>query len=96
MTTPPFFGMRASTASGTFRTLGVRASAFECEKMTGASVTSSASFIVSAETCEMSTSIPSRFISRTTSSPNFVRPPCRGASVAESAQSLTLKCVSVM
>jgi hypothetical protein len=49
---------------------------FECEKMTGASVTSSASFIVSAETCEMSTSIPSRFISCTTSSPNFVRPPC--------------------
>ena len=96
ITTPPFLRMRASTASGTLRGLGVRASAVECEKITGASVTSSASFIVSADTCERSTSIPSRFISRTTSTPNFVSPSWRAGSVAESAQSLALKCVSVM
>ena len=47
--------------------------------MTGASVTSSASPIVSGDTCERSTSMPSRFISRTTSSPNCVSPPCFGA-----------------
>src|SRR5258708_11505422 len=38
-------------------------------------------------TWERSTSMPSRFISRTTSSPNLVSPPCRGASCAASAQS---------
>ena len=52
------------------------ARADECEKITGASVTSSASLIVAGDTCERSTSMPSRFISRTTSSPNGVRPPC--------------------
>ena len=39
----------------------------------------------------MSTSMPSRFISRTTSSPNGVRPPCSGASVAESAHGDVLR-----
>ncbi len=96
ITTPPFFGTRASTSSGTLRGVGESARALECEKMTGASAMSSTSFIVSADTWEMSTSMPSRFISRTTSSPNFVRPPCRATSVAESAQSTVLKCVSVM
>ena len=64
--------------------------------MTGASETSSAWRITSGETCEMSTSMPSRFISRTTSFPNGVSPPCAAVSVAESAQSLFLPWVSVM
>jgi hypothetical protein len=64
--------------------------------MTGASETRSASSIVSSETCERSTSMPSRFISRTTSSPKRVRPPWRGASVAESAQSMVFPWVRVM
>ena len=55
-----------------------------------------ASRIVSGETCEMSTSIPSSFIVRTTSSPNSDSPSCRGSSVAESAQESVSECVSVM
>ena len=47
--------------------------------------------MVSGETWLRSTSMPSRFISRTTSSPNGVRPWCAGASVAESAQSVLLR-----
>ena len=41
--------------------------------------------MVSVETWDRSTSMPSRFISRTTSTPNRVRPPATAASVAESA-----------
>ncbi len=64
--------------------------------MTGACETRRASAIVSGETCEMSTSMPSRFISLTTRSPNGVRPSCLGASVAASAQSSVALWVSVM
>ena len=64
--------------------------------MTGALVTRSACRIVSAETCDRSTSMPIRFISRTTSSPNEFIPPSTGSSVAESAQETLLLCVSVM
>jgi hypothetical protein len=46
--------------------------------MTGAAVTSRTSCMVPGETWEMSTSIPSRFISRTTSSPNALRPSSSG------------------
>ena len=42
--------------------------------MTGASLTRRASSMVAGETWERSTSMPSRFISRTTSSPKRVRP----------------------
>ena len=49
-----------------------------------------------AATWLMSTSIPTRFISRTTSSPKGLRPPWRGSSVALSAQAIVLACVSVM
>src|SRR5207237_1409886 len=66
------------------------------EKITGASVASSAALIVPGETCERSTSIPSRFISWTTSRPNGVRPPCFALSSAASAQSSVTLCVSVM
>ncbi len=47
----------------------------ECDAKTGAFETSSTSRIVSSETCETSTSIPSRFISSTTSRPRSVSPP---------------------
>ena len=67
-----------------------------CDQMTGASATSSASFIVSGDVCERSTSMPSRFISRTTSLPNAVRPPCVCVPEWESAQSRSPLCVSVM
>lgn len=72
------------------------ARAEECEKTTGAAETARASRIVVAATCERSTSMPTRFISRTTSRPKSLRPPCRGSSVAESAQSIVSLCVSVM
>ncbi len=64
--------------------------------MTGALVTRRTSSIVASETWLMSTSMPRRFISRTTSSPNAERPPCSGASVAESAQGVFFEWVSVM
>ena len=70
ITTPPFLGSRARIESGTLRGWSVRARAAEWEKMTGASVTSSASLMVAGETWERSTSMPRRFISRTTSRPN--------------------------
>ena len=72
------------TSSGTF--LGWSATASqECEKMTGASETRSASTMVSGETWDKSTSMPRRFISRTISSPNALNPSLFGSSVAESA-----------
>ena len=40
--------------------------------------------------------MPSQFISRTTSSPNFDSPPSTGLSVAESAHGMLLLWVSVM
>ena len=83
-------------SSGTFRGTGHLAKAPEWLAMTGACETRSASAIVSGETCEMSTSMPSRFISRTTRSPKGERPPLLGVSVAASAQSSVALCVSVM
>jgi hypothetical protein len=96
ITIPPFFGSFSRTSSGTLRTWSQRARAEEWEKMTGASATLSASSIVAGVTCERSTSIPSRFISRTTSSPNRVSPPCISTSPAASAQSSVFVWVSVM
>ena len=73
------------------------ARAEEWEKITGACGDARcASFMVSAETWDRSTSMPMRFISRTTSSPKGERPPCLGASVAESTQSSVAQCVRVM
>ena len=96
MTTPPFFGSIWRTLSGTLRGTSFSARADECEKMTGAWLTRIASSIVSGETWLRSTSMPSQFISRTTSSPNGDRPPNFGASVAESAHGVLFVCVSVM
>jgi hypothetical protein len=75
ITTPPFVFSRRRIESGTFRGTSAIARAEEWEKITGASVTFSASLIVAGDTCERSTSMPSLFISRTTSSPNAVSPP---------------------
>ena len=83
-------------ASGTFRGTGQTAKAPEWLAMIGAFETRRASAIVAGETCEMSTSIPSRFISLTTRSPNGERPSLLGASVAASAQGSVVLWVSVM
>lgn len=88
--TPPLAGSWASTSSGMLRGWSCTAREEECEKITGAWLTRSAARMVSGEVCERSTSMPSRFISRTTSSPNRVRPPATGSSVAESAQGTLL------
>ena len=96
MTMPRFSLTSLSTSSGTFRGWSATARALECEKMTGAFVTLSAAFIVASETCDRSTSMPSRFISSTTSSPKRVRPWAFGASEHESAQSSDSECVRVM
>ena len=72
------------------------ARAEECENITGTSLTRSASRMVSADTCERSTSMPIRFISRTTSTPNGESPWCTGSSVAESAQATLSLWVRVM
>ena len=63
---------------------------------TGTPEASRASRIVPGDTWARSTSIPSRFISRTTSSPKRVSPPWRAESSAASAQSSVTLCVSVM
>ena len=77
------------------------ARAEEWEAITGRVVTASTSRTVSSATCEMSTIIPRRFISRTTSRPKSVRPPCTPAigpnnPPEESAQSVCLVWVRVM
>ena len=64
--------------------------------MIGLSVTSIASQNVLSDTWEMSTTIPSRFISRMTSRPNRLSPLFLTASVDASAQLFVLKWVSVM
>ena len=96
ITTPPFFGSSRSTSSGTLRGTSHRARAEECEKITGASLTRIASFMASGDTWDRSTSMPSQFISRTTASPNFDRPPTLAAPVAESAHARLSLCVRVM
>src|SRR5450756_412412 len=67
MQTPSLSRRVSSTSSGTLRVVSQTARADECENITGTSLTRRASRMVSAETCERSTSIPMRFISRTTS-----------------------------
>ena len=62
ITTPPLVGSRRKMESGTLRGTSAIARADEWEKMTGASVTLSASLIVAGDTWDRSTSIPRRFI----------------------------------
>jgi hypothetical protein len=96
MHTPPFPASRLSTSSGTLRGLSQRASAEECEKITGARDASRAACIVDGETWDKSTSMPRRCISATTSRPKSVSPPGTTSSVAEDAQPTLELCVSVM
>ena len=86
MTTPPLSSAARRMSSGTLRFTSQSARAEECEKITGAFETRSASSIVPSDTCDKSTSMPSLFISSTTCSPNGVRPPCSGGCACESAQ----------
>ena len=95
MQSPPLPGNWASTSSGTLRGWSQTARAELWEKTTGDSVVESAARMVSAETWERSTSMPSRFISRTTSWPKGERPPSTGSSVAESAHGTLSLWVSV-
>jgi len=64
--------------------------------MTGAADTRIAWTIVESDTCARSTSIPRRFISRTTSRPNGESPPARTVSLFASAHACPLFHVSVM
>ena len=96
MHTPPLTASRRSTSSGTLRGLSQTARALECEKITGAADASRAACMVAVETCDRSTSMPSRFISATTERPKSDRPPVSATSVAESAQPTLELCVSVM
>jgi hypothetical protein len=95
-TTPPFFAIRFNKSSGMLRGTSLNARAEEWEAMIGAFETSSASLIVSSETCDTSTSIPRRFISRTTSRPKSFRPPCFFCPRPASAQLFVLFHVNVM
>ena len=72
------------------------AHAEEWDAIIGLVATSIESQNVLSDTWEMSTTMPSRFISRITSRPKRLRPLLRDASVEASAQVLVLKCVSVM
>ena len=94
--TPPLAGSRSSTSSGMLRGWSQTAREEEWEKITGATDVTSASRMVVAATCERSTSMPRRFISRTTSWPKAVRPPTAGSSVAESAHAMLSLWVRVM
>ena len=76
ITTPPFAAIARICSSVRLRGMFESARHEECDAKTGAFETSSTSAIVSSETCETSTSIPSRFISSTTSRPKSVRPSC--------------------
>src|SRR5437667_5592770 len=74
MTTPPFLVMALSISSVMLRGALVSARDDECEAMMGALLVAIASQNVWSETCDMSTIMPSRFISSTTFLPNAVRP----------------------
>ena len=70
MQVPPLSASRASTSSGTLRGWSHTAYAEEWLKITGAVAVSRVSRMTSWLTWERSTSMPIRFISRTTSRPN--------------------------
>ena len=96
MQTPPCPASVVSTSSGTLRGWSQTARAELWLKIAGAAATARASRIVSAETWERSTSMPIRFISRTTSRPRSLSPRSTGSSVAESAHGTFWLWVSVM
>src|SRR6266478_2014780 len=73
-TTPPFLASATIISSVMLRGTFDNARQDECEANGGAALTSNASQKVLSATCEMSTSMPSRFISSTTCLPKSVRP----------------------
>src|SRR5207302_4847486 len=95
--TPRFLPSAAIIWSVMLRGAGEIARQEECDAKIGARLTSSASSKVLSETCEMSTIMPSRFISPTTSLPNAERPLLGWlGSPDESAQCLLVDWVAVM
>jgi hypothetical protein len=87
MTMPLFSLSLTRTSSGTSRGWAQSARVDECENMTGARVAPSAACIVSACTCEMSTTMPIRFISFTTDTPKGARPPSGASTQKEPCKS---------
>jgi hypothetical protein len=79
ITTPPPAATRRICSSVRLRGMAESARQDECDAKTGAREVSKTSAMVSSETCEMSTIMPIRFISRTTARPKSVRPPCTRA-----------------
>ena len=95
--TPPLAGSRSSTSSGMLRGWSQTARAEECEKITGAALTRSASRMVSAATCERSTSMPAAVhLPDDLLAEGATGRRRRGSSVAESAQAMLSLWVSVM
>ena len=76
MTTPPFAPIARIASSVRLRGMFAIARQEEWEANTGAADTARTSARVLSETWERSTSMPSRFISSTTSRPKSVRPLC--------------------
>src|SRR5262249_30341462 len=95
ITTPRLTATSFRIESGTLRAWLVNARADECEKITGALDVCSASDMVWSFTWDRSTSIPRRFISRTTCFPKGDSPR-RDVSVDAVAQSRLRQWVSVM
>ncbi len=85
MQMPPLVVSRRNTSSGTLRSTSHSARADEWLNITGSVLVSSAWCITSVATCERSTIMPMRFISRTTVRPKSFIPPSTRSSVAESA-----------
>ncbi len=73
-TTPPFLATARSMSSVILRGALVKARAEECDAITGAFVVAIVSQKVLSATWEISTIMPSRFISSTTCLPKSVRP----------------------
>src|SRR5438270_9892757 len=74
MTTPPFLVIAFNISSVILRGALVSARADEWEAMIGALLVAIASQKVRSDTCEMSTIMPRRFISKTTFLPKSVSP----------------------
>src|SRR5882724_10627481 len=101
ITTPSFFAMARIISSVRLRGAAVSARTDECEAMIGDVDVLITSQNVLSETCDTSTIIPNRFISRTTSRPNSLNPLWWGTlasprSPEESAHSFEFDQVSVI
>lgn len=77
--TPPFSATAFSRTSSFSLRSENSARAPECDRKTGRSLTSQVCIAVTSPVCETSIAMPSRFILRTASRPNRVRPPSPGS-----------------